>query len=167
MPAGNGHLITPPLEKEGPVTRLVQQPRGLRHANQSKRQVSTPKPLTSTGDRFLKASLGRCCVSSVQLAMAVYKVKVATGDILEAGTSNSISITLVGSRGESRRTTFNYWFQPGTVSVGTGTRVVARSVPGLRGTGFAGEGRKRAGSSPRFGRDGGRGPGGMVGRGLG
>ncbi|XP_075580961.1 hydroperoxide isomerase ALOXE3-like [Pelecanus crispus] len=46
--------------------------------------------------------------------MAVYKVKVATGDTLEAGTKNSISITLVGSRGESRQTTFNYWFLPGT-----------------------------------------------------
>ncbi|NXX63707.1 LX12B protein, partial [Scopus umbretta] len=48
--------------------------------------------------------------------MAVYKVKVATGDILEAGTKNSISITLVGSRGESHRTTINYRFLPGTVS---------------------------------------------------
>ncbi|KAM6032784.1 polyunsaturated fatty acid lipoxygenase ALOX15B-like isoform 2-T2 [Theristicus caerulescens] len=45
--------------------------------------------------------------------MAVYKVNVATGDIREAGTNNSISITLVGSRGESRRTTINYWFLPG------------------------------------------------------
>uniref|UniRef100_A0A8C8B7P4 Lipoxygenase domain-containing protein n=1 Tax=Otus sunia TaxID=257818 RepID=A0A8C8B7P4_9STRI len=35
--------------------------------------------------------------------MAVYKVNVATGDVLQAGTNNSISITLVGSRGESRR----------------------------------------------------------------
>ncbi|NXL01948.1 LX12B protein, partial [Mesembrinibis cayennensis] len=48
--------------------------------------------------------------------MAVYKVNVATGDIREAGTNNSISITLVGSRGESRRTTINYWFLPGMVS---------------------------------------------------
>ncbi|XP_076216807.1 hydroperoxide isomerase ALOXE3-like [Aptenodytes patagonicus] len=46
--------------------------------------------------------------------MAVYKVKVATGDILEGGTNNSISITLVGSRGERRRTTINYWLLPGT-----------------------------------------------------
>ncbi|XP_050770502.1 hydroperoxide isomerase ALOXE3-like [Gymnogyps californianus] len=45
--------------------------------------------------------------------MAVYKVKVATGDILQAGTRNSISITLVGSRGESRQTSLNSWFQPG------------------------------------------------------
>ncbi|XP_076216789.1 polyunsaturated fatty acid lipoxygenase ALOX15B-like [Aptenodytes patagonicus] len=47
--------------------------------------------------------------------MAVYKVKVATGDILEGGT-NSISITLVGSRGERRRMapgSVNYWFLPG------------------------------------------------------
>ncbi|XP_009474963.1 PREDICTED: hydroperoxide isomerase ALOXE3-like [Nipponia nippon] len=48
--------------------------------------------------------------------MAVYRVKVATGDIREAGTNNSISITLVGSRGESRRTTISYWFRPGMVS---------------------------------------------------
>uniref|UniRef100_A0A8C3QKT3 Arachidonate lipoxygenase 3 n=1 Tax=Cyanoderma ruficeps TaxID=181631 RepID=A0A8C3QKT3_9PASS len=37
--------------------------------------------------------------------MAVYKVTVATGDMVEAGTNNSISITLVGSYGESRQTT--------------------------------------------------------------
>uniref|UniRef100_A0A8C3N8V7 Uncharacterized protein n=1 Tax=Geospiza parvula TaxID=87175 RepID=A0A8C3N8V7_GEOPR len=37
--------------------------------------------------------------------MATYKVTVATGDMVEAGTSNSISITLVGSYGESRQTT--------------------------------------------------------------
>ncbi|KAM9211650.1 hydroperoxide isomerase ALOXE3-like [Leptosomus discolor] len=46
--------------------------------------------------------------------MAVYKVKVATGDILKAGTNNSISITLVGSRGESQQATFKHWFLPGT-----------------------------------------------------
>ncbi|XP_029861842.1 hydroperoxide isomerase ALOXE3-like [Aquila chrysaetos chrysaetos] len=46
--------------------------------------------------------------------MAIYKVKVATGDILKAGTKNSISITLVGSRGESHQTTIKYWFLPGT-----------------------------------------------------
>ncbi|NWX16986.1 LOXE3 isomerase, partial [Aegotheles bennettii] len=45
--------------------------------------------------------------------MAVYKVTVATGDVLEAGTNNSISITLVGSRGESRRTSVNFLFLPG------------------------------------------------------
>ncbi|NXF56071.1 LOXE3 isomerase, partial [Oceanites oceanicus] len=45
--------------------------------------------------------------------MAVYKVKVATGDILEAGTNNSISITLVGSHGESRQTTISDSFLPG------------------------------------------------------
>ncbi|CAM9125217.1 unnamed protein product [Bubo scandiacus] len=45
--------------------------------------------------------------------MAVYKVKVATGDILQAGTSNSISITLVGSRGESRRKNISALFLPG------------------------------------------------------
>ncbi|NXJ57933.1 LX12B protein, partial [Spizaetus tyrannus] len=46
--------------------------------------------------------------------MAIYKVKVATGDILKAGTNNSISITLVGSRGESHQTTIKHWFLPGT-----------------------------------------------------
>ncbi|NWH44914.1 LOXE3 isomerase, partial [Fregata magnificens] len=46
--------------------------------------------------------------------MAVYKVKVATGNIVQAGTSNSISITLVGSRGESRQTTISCCFLPGT-----------------------------------------------------
>ncbi|XP_009955060.1 PREDICTED: hydroperoxide isomerase ALOXE3-like [Leptosomus discolor] len=45
--------------------------------------------------------------------MAVYKVKVATGDILKAGTNNSISITLVGSRGESQQTTIKHRFMPG------------------------------------------------------
>ncbi|KAM6225684.1 polyunsaturated fatty acid lipoxygenase ALOX15B-like [Spheniscus humboldti] len=52
----------------------------------------------------------------VQLTMPVYKVTVATGDILKGGTNNSISITLVGSRGERCRTTINYWFLPGTGS---------------------------------------------------
>ncbi|KAM6364572.1 hydroperoxide isomerase ALOXE3-like [Pluvialis apricaria] len=47
--------------------------------------------------------------------MVVYKVKVATGDILEAGTQNSICITLVGSQGESRKTTINGVLLPGTV----------------------------------------------------
>ncbi|KAM6225699.1 polyunsaturated fatty acid lipoxygenase ALOX15B-like [Spheniscus humboldti] len=48
------------------------------------------------------------------LTMPVYKVTVATGDILKGGTNNSISITLVGSRGERCWTTINYWFLPGT-----------------------------------------------------
>ncbi|NXG12305.1 LOXE3 isomerase, partial [Sakesphorus luctuosus] len=45
--------------------------------------------------------------------MAVYKVTVATGDVAEAGTKNSISITLVGSRGESPQTTVSFLFLPG------------------------------------------------------
>uniref|UniRef100_A0A8C3E8E5 Uncharacterized protein n=1 Tax=Corvus moneduloides TaxID=1196302 RepID=A0A8C3E8E5_CORMO len=45
--------------------------------------------------------------------MATYKVTVATGDMVEAGTNNSISITLVGSYGESRQTTVPFLFQPG------------------------------------------------------
>ncbi|XP_074663838.1 hydroperoxide isomerase ALOXE3-like [Strix aluco] len=45
--------------------------------------------------------------------MAVYKVKVATGDVLQAGTSNSISITLVGSRGESCRKNISALFLQG------------------------------------------------------
>ncbi|XP_039944461.1 hydroperoxide isomerase ALOXE3-like [Hirundo rustica] len=45
--------------------------------------------------------------------MAVYKVTVATGDMAEAGTTNSISITLVGSYGESRQTTVSFLFLPG------------------------------------------------------
>ncbi|XP_027525959.1 hydroperoxide isomerase ALOXE3-like [Corapipo altera] len=45
--------------------------------------------------------------------MARYKVTVATGDVAEAGTNNSISITLVGSRGESRRTTVSLLFLTG------------------------------------------------------
>ncbi|NXL68892.1 LOXE3 isomerase, partial [Chordeiles acutipennis] len=46
--------------------------------------------------------------------MAVYKVKVATGDISAAGTINCISITLVGSAGESSRTTISCSLRPGT-----------------------------------------------------
>ncbi|NXW51953.1 LOXE3 isomerase, partial [Nyctiprogne leucopyga] len=46
--------------------------------------------------------------------MAVYKVKVATGDVSEAGTVNSISITLVGSCGESSRTTISSLLLPRT-----------------------------------------------------
>lgn len=51
--------------------------------------------------------------------MAVYKVTVATGDMAEAGTNNSISITLVGSHGESRQTTVSFLFLPGKVGMGT------------------------------------------------
>ncbi|OXB77903.1 UNVERIFIED_CONTAM: hypothetical protein H355_000658 [Colinus virginianus] len=47
--------------------------------------------------------------------MATYKVKVATGDVLEAGTINSIYITLVGTRGESPQTAMSYKFLPRTV----------------------------------------------------
>ncbi|NWH40201.1 LOXE3 isomerase, partial [Chloropsis hardwickii] len=45
--------------------------------------------------------------------MAIYKVTVATGDMVEAGTNNTISITLVGSYGESRQTTVSFLFLPG------------------------------------------------------
>ncbi|NWI68050.1 LOXE3 isomerase, partial [Todus mexicanus] len=45
--------------------------------------------------------------------MAVYKVKVATGDMVGAGTKNSISITLVGTLGQSQKTTVSFWFLPG------------------------------------------------------
>ncbi|NWU17481.1 LOXE3 isomerase, partial [Cephalopterus ornatus] len=45
--------------------------------------------------------------------MASYKVTVATGDVAEAGTNNSISITLVGSQGKSRQTTVSLLFLPG------------------------------------------------------
>uniref|UniRef100_A0A8C5JUG7 Arachidonate 15-lipoxygenase type B n=1 Tax=Junco hyemalis TaxID=40217 RepID=A0A8C5JUG7_JUNHY len=45
--------------------------------------------------------------------MATYKVTVATGDMVEAGTNNSISITLVGTYGESRQTTVSFLFLPG------------------------------------------------------
>ncbi|NWR62589.1 LOXE3 isomerase, partial [Bucorvus abyssinicus] len=45
--------------------------------------------------------------------MAVYKVRVATGDITASGTKNSISITLVDSCSESRRMSVNSWFLPG------------------------------------------------------
>ncbi|NXJ07701.1 LOXE3 isomerase, partial [Odontophorus gujanensis] len=47
--------------------------------------------------------------------MATYKVKVVTGDVLEAGTRNSVYITLVGTRGESPQTAMSYKFLPGTV----------------------------------------------------
>ncbi|POI30323.1 hypothetical protein CIB84_005928 [Bambusicola thoracicus] len=47
--------------------------------------------------------------------MATYKVKVATGDVLEAGTRNSIYITLVGTRGESPQKAMSYKFLPGKV----------------------------------------------------
>eukprot|EP00076_Gallus_gallus_P041252 XP_025006790.1 hydroperoxide isomerase ALOXE3 [Gallus gallus] len=47
--------------------------------------------------------------------MAAYKVKVATGDVLEAGTRNSIYITLVGTRGESPQKAMSYKFLPGKV----------------------------------------------------
>ncbi|NXP23791.1 LOXE3 isomerase, partial [Scytalopus superciliaris] len=45
--------------------------------------------------------------------MPAYKVTVATGDVAEAGTKNFISVTLVGSQGESRRSTASSFFLPG------------------------------------------------------
>lgn len=56
--------------------------------------------------------------------MAVYKVTVATGDMVEAGTNNSISITLVGSHGESRQTTISFLFLPGKVRMRIGAQGV-------------------------------------------
>lgn len=53
--------------------------------------------------------------------MAAYKVKVATGDVLEAGTRNSIYITLVGTRGESPQKAMSYKFLPGKVGMSTGS----------------------------------------------
>ncbi|NXI44294.1 LOXE3 isomerase, partial [Galbula dea] len=45
--------------------------------------------------------------------MAVYKVKVLTGDMAGSGTNNCISITLVGSSGESDRTNVYCMLLPG------------------------------------------------------
>ncbi|NXL96236.1 LOXE3 isomerase, partial [Alectura lathami] len=47
--------------------------------------------------------------------MATYKVQVATGDMLHAGTAYPIYITLVGTRGESPQTVITSLFLPGTV----------------------------------------------------
>ncbi|KAM6993490.1 polyunsaturated fatty acid lipoxygenase ALOX8-like [Passerculus sandwichensis] len=60
--------------------------------------------------------------TSRQLVMATYKVTVATGDMVEAGTINSISITLVGTYGESCQTTISFLFLPGKVGMGIGTK---------------------------------------------
>ncbi|KAL9822868.1 LOW QUALITY PROTEIN: polyunsaturated fatty acid lipoxygenase ALOX15B-like [Geothlypis trichas] len=68
--------------------------------------------------------------TSLQLVMATYKVTVATGDMVEAGTNNSISITLVGSYGESRQTTISFLFLPGKVGMGIGTKGT-RGAPSL------------------------------------
>ncbi|XP_025915287.1 hydroperoxide isomerase ALOXE3-like [Apteryx rowi] len=45
--------------------------------------------------------------------MATYKVTVTTGEVLEAGSSNSISITLVGSQGESSKKPLRTLLYPG------------------------------------------------------
>ncbi|XP_025934860.1 hydroperoxide isomerase ALOXE3-like [Apteryx rowi] len=42
--------------------------------------------------------------------MATYEVQVATGDVFQAGTTNSISITLVGTEGESAKTKISHTF---------------------------------------------------------
>lgn len=66
--------------------------------------------------------------------MATYKVTVATGDMVEAGTNNSISITLVGSNGESRQTTVSFLFLPGKVGMGIGTKGTRGSSRAVLGT---------------------------------
>lgn len=65
--------------------------------------------------------------------MAVYKVTVATGDMVEAGTNNSISITLVGTNGESRQTSVSFLFLPGKVGTGIGTQGVVELSWGHKG----------------------------------
>ncbi|TFJ95953.1 NADH-quinone oxidoreductase subunit F [Platysternon megacephalum] len=54
--------------------------------------------------------------------MGVYKVRVATGNFLLAGTFSSISITLVGTHEESDKKPLDNWgkdFNPGVRSLGT------------------------------------------------
>lgn len=65
--------------------------------------------------------------------MATYKVTVATGDMVEAGTNNFISITLVGSYGESSQTTVPFLFQPGKVGMGMGKQRVVELSWGHEG----------------------------------
>ena len=51
--------------------------------------------------------------------MAAYKVKVATGTDLLSGTMDSISLTIVGTRGESHKQLLNHFgrdFATGAVS---------------------------------------------------
>lgn len=52
--------------------------------------------------------------------MATYKVKVATGDDLLSGTMDSISLTILGTQGESHKQLLNHFgrdFATGAVSV--------------------------------------------------
>lgn len=52
--------------------------------------------------------------------MATYKVKVATGDDFLSGTMDSISLTIVGTEGESHKQRLNHFgrdFATGAVSV--------------------------------------------------
>uniref|UniRef100_U3JDD0 Lipoxygenase domain-containing protein n=1 Tax=Ficedula albicollis TaxID=59894 RepID=U3JDD0_FICAL len=65
--------------------------------------------------------------------MAIYKVTVATDDMVEAGTNNSISITLVGSYSESHWTTVFFLFLPGKVGMGIGTQGVVELSLGHEG----------------------------------
>lgn len=53
--------------------------------------------------------------------MATYKVKVATGTDLLSGTTDSISLTIVGTQGESHKQPLNHFgrdFATGAVSMG-------------------------------------------------
>lgn len=53
--------------------------------------------------------------------MATYKVKVATGTDLLSGTMDSISLTIVGTQGESHKQLLNHFgrdFATGAVSMG-------------------------------------------------
>lgn len=50
--------------------------------------------------------------------MAVYNIEVTTGEMLFAGTSDYIYVTLIGAEGESKRTLLDNWgidFARGTV----------------------------------------------------
>lgn len=65
--------------------------------------------------------------------MATYKVKVATGTDLLSGTTDSISLTIVGTQGESHKQLLNHFgrdFATGAVSM---CECVCVSVWGARG----------------------------------
>lgn len=69
--------------------------------------------------------------------MATYQVLVATGNFLGAGTIDSISLSLVGTKGKSPKTALQKWglvFLPGTVSCGG--RDVGGGVTGTGGGPF-------------------------------
>lgn len=72
--------------------------------------------------------------------MTSYQVRVATGPYWGSGTFDSISITLVGSKGESPKQPLNNLgkdFVPGAVrSCGGSLRKEGRGVGGVGGTGL-------------------------------